>query len=92
MFKILVLLTLYTPRDDAIEFQNRDRLSCMRFLRMGLEDVVPDAKTIWLFGEQLTRAYAIKAVFADSDARLKDKGYLAMPTQIIDTSIIAAPR
>jgi transposase, IS5 family len=92
MFKTLVLQTLYTLRDDAIEFQIRDRLSCMRFLRMGLEDVVPDAKTFWLLGEQLTRAYAIEALFPDADAWLKGKGYLAMPTQIIDASIIAAPR
>jgi transposase, IS5 family len=92
MLKILVLQTLYNLRDHAIGFQIRDRLSCMRFLPMGLEDVVPDAKTIWLFVEQLTRAYAIKALFADSGAWLKAKGYLAMATQIIDASIIGAPR
>ena len=55
MFKILLLQTLYTLSDDATEFQIRDRLSFMRFLRLGLEDRVPDAKTIWLFREQLTR-------------------------------------
>ena len=56
MFKILVLQTLYTLSDDATEFQIRDRLSFMRFLGLGLEHPVPDAKTIWLFREQLTRA------------------------------------
>ncbi|GJE18979.1 hypothetical protein AIGOOFII_3717 [Methylobacterium marchantiae] len=34
----------------------RDRLSFMRFLGLGFEDAVPDAKTVWLFREQLTRA------------------------------------
>lgn len=44
MFKILVLQTLYTLCDDATEFQIRDRLSFMRFLRLGLGDTVPDAQ------------------------------------------------
>ena len=91
MFKILVLQTLYTLSDDATEFQIRDRLSFMRFLRLGLEDPVPDAKTIWLFREQLTRAGAITELFADFDAWLKGQGYLAMSGQIVDASIIAAP-
>jgi len=90
MFKILILQTLYTLSDDATEFQIRDRLSFMRFLRLGLEDPVPDAKTIWLFREQLTRAGAIADLFADFDAWLKGQGYLAMSGQIVDASIIAA--
>lgn len=92
MFKILILQTLFTLSDDATEFRIRDRLSFMRFLRLGLEDAVPDAKTIWLFREQLTRAGVIKDLFADFDGWLRGKGYLAMSGQIFDASIIAAPR
>ena len=92
MFKILVLQTLYTLSDDAAEFQIKDRLSFMRFLGLGLHDRVPDAKTIWLFREQLTRAGAIKELFASFDAHLKARGHLAMSGQIVDASIIAAPR
>ena len=92
MFKVLVLQTLYTLSDDATEFQIRDRLSFMRFLGLGFEDAVPDAKTVWLFREHLTRASAIEELFATFDAWLKGKGYLAMSGQIIDASIIAAPR
>ena len=92
MFKILVLQTLYTLSDDATEFQIRDRLSFMRFLGLGFEDGVPDAKTVWLFREHLTRAGAIDGLFAAFDAWLRGKGYLAMSGQIIDASIIAAPR
>lgn len=36
MFKILILQTLDTLSDDATEFQVRDRLSFMRFLRLRL--------------------------------------------------------
>jgi transposase len=71
MFKILILQTRYTLSDNATEFQIRDRLSFMRFLSLGLEDAVPDAKTIWLFREQLTRADVIKELFADFDTWLK---------------------
>jgi IS5 family transposase len=92
MFKALVLQTLYTLSDDATEFQIRDRLSFMRFLGLGLEGPVPDAKTIWLFREQLPRTGAIEGLFARFDACLKAKGYLAMSGQIVDASIIAAPR
>lgn len=55
MFRILVLQTLYTLSDDQAEYQLRDRLSFMRFAGLALHEPVPDAKTIWLFREQLTR-------------------------------------
>jgi transposase, IS5 family len=56
MFKVLVLQTLYTLSDDQTEYQLRDWWSFMRFVRLALHDPVPDAKTIWLFCEQLARA------------------------------------
>jgi IS5 family transposase len=91
-FKILILQTLDTLSDDATEFQIRDKLSFMRFLGLGFEDAVPDAKTVWLFREHLTRAGAIDALFAAFDAWLKGKGYLAMSGQIIDASIFVLAR
>lgn len=58
MFKVLVLQTLYTLSDDQTEYQLKDRLSFMRFVGLALHDPAPDAKTIWLFREQLARAPA----------------------------------
>lgn len=92
MFKVLVLQTLYTLSDEATEFQIKDRLSFMRFLGLGLHDRVPDATTIWLFREHLTRAGAVQDLFSTFDAHLRARGYLAMSGQIVDASIIAAPR
>ena len=92
MFKVLVLQTLYTLSDDQTEYQIRDRLSFMRFLGLALEDRVPDAKTIWLFREQLTRAGAIGRLFARFDTVLREAGYLAMGGQIVDATIIPARR
>ena len=48
MFKAIVLCSLYNLSDDQVEYQIRDRLSFMRFLGLGLDGNVPDAKTIWL--------------------------------------------
>ena len=50
----------------------------MRFLGLGLEGRVPDAKTVWLYREQLTQAGVIEALFETFDGYLKDQGYLAM--------------
>jgi IS5 family transposase len=92
MFKVLVLQALYGLSDDAAEFQIRDRLSFMRFLGLGLGDRVPDAKTIWLFREQIVRAGAMEKLFDRFDEALHGAGYLAMGGQIIDATVVQAPR
>ena len=51
-----------------------------------------DARTIWLFREKLTTAGAIKRLFEQFDAMLRQAGYIAMSGQIIDASLVAAPR
>ena len=78
MLKVLVLQSLYGLADEQTEFQIRDRLSFMRFLGLDLHGRVPDARTIWLFREMLTKAGAVEALFARFDAHLKEQGYLAM--------------
>ena len=92
IFKVLVLQALYNLSDDQMEYQLRDRLSFMRFVGLGLEDAVPDAKTLWLYREALTKAGAVEALFNQFDAYLKERGYLAMGGQIIDATIVPAPR
>jgi hypothetical protein len=63
MFKILIIQATNNLSDERAEFLINDRLSFMRFLGLGLEDRVPDARTIWLFREKLTTARAIKRLF-----------------------------
>ncbi len=92
MFKIMVLQSLYNLSDDQAEFVINDRLSFMRFLGLGLGDKVPDAKTIWLFREHLTQAGAVENLFARFDKHLTKAGYLAMGGQIVDATIVAAPK
>ena len=91
MFKAIILCALYNLSDDQVEYQMRDRLSFVRFLALTLEDKVPDAKTVWLYREQLSRAGLIEALFEDFDAYLKSQGYQAMGGQIIDASLVAVP-
>ena len=92
MFKVLVIQAANTLSDERTEFLINDRLSFMRFLGLGLSDRVPDARTIWLFREKLTKAGAIKGLFERFDAALRTAGYIAMSGQIVDASLVAAPR
>jgi transposase, IS5 family len=68
MFKAIILCELYNLSDDQVEYQLRDRLSFVRFLGLGLEDPVPDAKTVWLYREQLTEAGVTLALSTTSTA------------------------
>ena len=92
MFKIMILQSLYNLSDDQTEFQIRDRLSFMRFLGLGIGDTVPDAKTLWLFREQLTQAKLIQKLFNRFDRFLRQNGFSAQKGQIVDASIVAAPK
>ena len=92
MFKAIVLCALCNLSDDQVEYQMCDRLSFVRFLGLALEDKVPDAKTVWLYREQLSQAGVIDALFDDFDGYLKTQGYQAMGGQIIDASIVAVPK
>jgi len=92
MFKVLVLQTLYNLADEQLEYLIRDRLSFMRFLDLGLEDRVPDATTVWLFREALARAGVVEKLFARFGQHLEAKGYIARGGQIVDASIVGAPK
>jgi IS5 family transposase len=92
MFKVLILQSLYNLSDEQTEFQIRDRLSFMRFLDLSLGDDVPDAKTIWLFREQLTEAGVIEKAFDQFEAYLCEQGFSARKGQIVDASIVPVPK
>ena len=82
MFKILVIQAQNGLSGDKAEFLINDRLSFVRFLGLGLSDRVPDAKTIWMFRERLTRAGAIDGLFRRFDAAIRAAGYIAMSGQL----------
>lgn len=92
ILKMLVLQSLYNLSDDQVEFQVKDRLSFMRFLNLEFHHRVPDAKTIWLYRERLTRKKLLPKLFAAFDAQLAEQGYVAMGGTLVDASIVQAPR
>jgi transposase, IS5 family len=92
MFKAPVIQAANNLTDERTEFLINDRLFFMLFLGLSLSDRVPNARTIWLFREELTKAEAIKPLFARFDAALRGAGYIAMGGQIVDASLISAPK
>jgi IS5 family transposase len=64
----------------------------MRFLGLGLQDRVPDAKTVWLYREGLAQAGVVEALFKQFDSYLARQGYIARGGQILDASIVPVPK
>ncbi|OAJ69060.1 transposase [Gluconobacter cerinus] len=87
-----MIQTLNNLSDERTEYLINDRLSFMRFLGLGLSDRVPDAKTAWLLLERLTQVGAIEGLFNRFDTILRNAGYLPMSGQILDATLVAAPK
>jgi len=92
MFKILILKNLHNLSDEETERQIRDRLSFRDFLGLAFSDIVPDAKTIWLFGEQLKEHRLERAVFDRFNEVLDAKGFKAKSGTIVDGSFVEVPK
>src|SRR3954470_14100910 len=92
MFRMLVLQSLYNLSDEQVEYQVRDRLSFTRFLRLGIEDRIPDGTTLWLFREALAKAGLVEKLFERFGQHLVAKGYVARGGQMIDATIVPVPK
>jgi IS5 family transposase len=91
-FRMLVLQAMHGLSLAQTEFLVADRLSWMRFCGLGPGDAVPDANTLWDFREALIAAGALDALFARLDRAITEAGYLPMAGQIVDATLVAAPR
>jgi IS5 family transposase len=92
MFKILILQKLYNMSDDKTEYQIKDRLSFQRFLGLQLCDTVPDAKTIWHFREELSKANILDTVFYRFVRQLEEKGIITHSGSIVDATFVDVPK
>jgi IS5 family transposase len=92
MFKILLLQQWNNIADDNTEYLINDRLSYQRFLGLRLGDKVPDAKTIWLFRDTLSKSGRMKELFDLFAGSLEQQGIITRRGSIIDASFADAPR
>jgi IS5 family transposase len=91
-FRMLVLQALHGLSLAQTEYLVADRLSWMRFCRLGPGDAVPDANTLWDFREALIASGAMERLFTRLDEAITGAGYLPMAGQIVDATLVAAPR
>lgn len=92
LFKILILQAQHSLSDARTEFMIRDRLSWMRFLGVSLGDRTPDENTIRHFPDRMTETGTLKRVMKAFDWQLHKKGYIPMSRQIVDASLVPAPK
>src|SRR5690606_1811681 len=57
-----------------------------------LGEPTPDENTIRLFRDKLTESGALKRVMKAFDWQLRKKGYIPMAGQIVDASLVPAPK
>lgn len=91
MVRILVLKRLYNLSDGQMEYQLLDRMSYKRFCGLAQATNIPDRTTVWVFENRIGEAGA-KAIFDGVTTQLLKKGFIARGGQIIDATLVPAPR
>jgi len=92
MLKILIIKRMYNLSHDQTEYQINDRISFMRFLGLGMSDRIPDAKTIWLYEDLLSKSEAGQGLFNLFFEEIRKAGYVTREGSIVDASFIEAPK
>ena len=91
MFKIIVLQQLYNLSDDQMEYQLNDRISFRNFVGLSSGDKVPDAKTIWLYNNNLSQSGAVQGLFDQFSAYLREKGFYLNAGQMVERAYRGKP-
>ena len=92
MFKVLIVQAQHNLSDARMEFMIRDRLSWMRFFGFALGGSMPDENTIRHFRNRMTETGTLKRVMKAFDWQLHKKGYIPMSGQIVDATLVPAPK
>jgi IS5 family transposase len=92
MFKVLVIKRLNNLSLDQTEYQINVRLDFMRFLGLWLGDRIPDAKTIWVYEDALSKSEAGKKLFDRFFGEIEKRGYVTREGSVVDASFIEAPK
>ncbi|MFH1861871.1 MAG: IS5 family transposase [bacterium] len=88
LFKVLLLQNLYSLSDPATEEAIADRLSFRRFLKLNLDEHVPDHSTLHRFRDRI--APVMKQLFEMVTQQLEAKGLILKKGTLVDASIIAS--
>ena len=91
MGRILVLKRLYNLSDEQMEYQLLDRMSDKRCCGLANATTIPDRTTVWTFENRIGEAGA-QVVFEGVSAQLLKRGFIARGGQIIDATLVPAPK
>lgn len=83
---------MYHLSDEQTEYQIRDRLSFRDFLGQASGDKVPDARTVWVFKNELTNKGLFGKLFDRFYKFLEDNHLILNEGVIIDGSFVEVPR
>lgn len=92
MVRVLALQPLYNLSDEALEYQLLDRLSFQCFCGLRHFSSIPDANTVWVFRERINAAGGGDALFDAMQRQLQQHGFIARGGQIVDATLVEAPR
>ena len=91
MVRVLVVKRLHGLSDEQTEFQLLDRRSFRRFCGLAHSRNIPDRTTIWNF-ENRIGVGGVEALFAELDRQVRAHGLEARAGQIIDATLVPAPK
>jgi IS5 family transposase len=91
MYKTTLLQDWNNLSDDNTEYMINDRLTFQRFLGMELGEKAPDAKTIWLFKEQLGKE-GLRELFDIFNEKLIVLGVVKREGSLVDATFAEVPR
>jgi len=91
MFKITLLQDWNNTSDDNTEYLVNCRLDWQRFLEMELGEKSPDAKTIWLFKEQLGKD-GMRELFDIFNEKLRVLGLVKHEGSLVDATFVDVPK
>jgi IS5 family transposase len=95
LLKILVLQQLHgNLSDEAMEYALLDRASWQHFVGLAQARDLPDARTLWVFKEQLAQGGGggAMALFEVVGQQLAQAGLQARGGQLIDATLITVPK
>jgi len=92
LFKALILQRLNGLSDDLTEYMINDRLSFQAFLGLSSADKSPDAKTLWLFREKLTKHEVVEELFNLFNEKMLAAGIIAKEGSLVDASFVEVPK